>query len=1122
MNSKVFSYLLLFLCSVVFVATNIFAEGKDEKKSQVLNKTAGQPIRTLLNINNISTVFKNDGISDIDRAETNSGLVYPKGSGKAAVYTSGMLWGAKITGDPQVRVGGTAYRTGLQGGKVTNNNLPWDQLTAEDPDAGNVRMYRVRPDVIPSSGPRPTGYATPDVSSEVADNEGSESSIIAQYELDWTQWPAADGAPFDDVDGNGTYDPAVDIPGVPGADQTIWFVANDLNQGRTNNLYGADPLGIEMQATIWGYAQTGALGSMFFRKYKIINKSNEIFNDMYLSMWSDVDLGNSNDDFAGCDTTLSLGFCYNANAVDATYNPLPPPAVGFDFFQGPILDGVAGQDRDKNGVDDAEDFGIFDGKVVGPGKINLPMTSFYYFARGDASVTDPTQGDPQGSNQFYNFFQGRIGLSGDLFVDPNTGQTTTYALSGDVQTRQGWLDGQLIGGGDRRIGSASGPFQMAPGDTQEVVVAEIVAGALPGVDRISAIGLLKFYDQSAQVAYDNFFDLPVAPPAPIVTVAELDEEIILDWSTNRNRVNATETSDNKGYKFQGYNVYQLPSASSPVSEGIRIATYDVSDGIGKINDRVFDTKTGSVVVLPVQFGNDTGLKRYISITQDAINQRPLINGIRYYFAVTAYSFNTDIQAVPNNLENPISILTVIPHSPNPGERYTNVVGDTLDVVHDGVSDGAVAPIVVDPTRTTGQTYRVTFQEAEEGITWNLTNTTTNQVILSNRSNQTGDDDYVTVDGILAKVIGAPPQIKGTGEADGMVEIAYGGTLLTPDQYDAAGTPYNGNKVWHSGNSADGDRYYVSAGNDGNVSSLYRYVDFASPRDFEFRFTETGGYGVYAFEDDKICTVPFELWDIGVATPDDPSDDLRMIPLINNNGSSLDAWGYATGTDPAFGFMMSDWVYWMDPKDKTPGDVGYKQFENSCIQSGGAGAIYDYSFDTDPDAGDYNTDLHGGFVYPIGRFVICDLDEDGNMPPAGTTIRINYTKPNQVTDSFTFTAPVVNTSTANAKEDVEKINVFPNPYYGVNSEELNKYNRFVTFSHLPTKATIRIFNLAGVLVKTIEKDDAATQFQRWDLSNETGLPVASGLYIAYIEMPEIGETKILKVAIIQEQQILDRF
>ena len=60
-----------------------------------------------------------------------------------------------------------------------------------------------------------------------------------------------------------------------------------------------------------------------------------------------------------------------------------------------------------------------------------------------------------------------------------------------------------------------------------------------------------------------------------------------------------------------------------------------------------------------------------------------------------------------------------------------------------------------------------------------------------------------------------------------------------------------------------------------------------------------------------------------------------------------------------------------------------------------------------------------------------------------------------------------------------------------------------------------------MVRTIVKS-GGDQFQRWDLQNENGLPVASGLYIAYIDMPDLGTTKILKFAIIQEQQILDRF
>jgi hypothetical protein len=142
---------------------------------------------------------------------------------------------------------------------------------------------------------------------------------------------------------------------------------------------------------------------------------------------------------------------------------------------------------------------------------------------------------------------------------------------------------------------------------------------------------------------------------------------------------------------------------------------------------------------------------------------------------------------------------------------------------------------------------------------------------------------------------------------------------------------------------------------------------------------------------------------------------------------------------------------------------------------------------------------------------------------GDIMKINYDNPIQIgIDTWSFNLSAATFANVDkAKSEINKINVFPNPYYGVNSEELNKYNRFVTFSHLPAKATVRIFNLAGVLVKTIEKDDP-NQFLRWNLQNNSGLPVASGLYIAYIELPDLGETKILKVAIIQEQQILDRF
>src|SRR5512135_3573167 len=334
--------LFAFLVSGTAGAEKARKAGRSE--SAGLSRTAGSPAYTYMNINQISTVLRNTGIADIDPTQNNSGLVYPKGSAKTAIYESGLLWAARVPGDPQVRVGGSAFSSGLQPGKLLSPGV------AEDPNLPKNRIYRVRPD-----------YRSADLSSEVRDERSSASEVRAAYEQDWTEWPVADGAPYVDVNGNGTYEPGTDIAGVKGASQTVWFVANDNNSTNTANLYGTPPLGVECQVTIWAYAQEGPLGNMLFKSYLLINKGTVSFDSMYVCQWVDPDLGNAYDDLAGCDTSLSLGFVYNANIVDATYGSLPPPSAGFDFFQGPRVPSPGSN-------------AIFRGKRI-DGFRNLPMTA---------------------------------------------------------------------------------------------------------------------------------------------------------------------------------------------------------------------------------------------------------------------------------------------------------------------------------------------------------------------------------------------------------------------------------------------------------------------------------------------------------------------------------------------------------------------------------------------------------------------------------------------------------------------------------------------------------------------------------------------------------------------------
>ena len=101
-----------------------------------------------------------------------------------------------------------------------------------------------------------------------------------------------------------------------------------------------------------------------------------------------------------------------------------------------------------------------------------------------------------------------------------------------------------------------------------------------------------------------------------------------------------------------------------------------------------------------------------------------------------------------------------------------------------------------------------------------------------------------------------------------------------------------------------------------------------------------------------------------------------------------------------------------------------------------------------------------------------------------------------------------------KRDLNLINVFPNPYFAHNTAETGLFNHWVTFSHLPAVARIRIFAISGELVRDIAHSNTTT-FERWDLRNTNGLPAASGVYLVYIEIPGVGN-RILKLAVVQPE------
>ena len=75
-------------------------------------------------------------------------------------------------------------------------------------------------------------------------------------------------------------------------------------------------------------------------------------------------------------------------------------------------------------------------------------------------------------------------------------------------------------------------------------------------------------------------------------------------------------------------------------------------------------------------------------------------------------------------------------------------------------------------------------------------------------------------------------------------------------------------------------------------------------------------------------------------------------------------------------------------------------------------------------------------------------------------------------------------------------------------------RRIDFINLPATCTIRIYTVAGALVKTLHKDSSPLDGSlSWNLVSEDGMDVAFGLYIFHVEAPGIGD-KIGKFALIK--------
>ncbi|MFT7155579.1 MAG: hypothetical protein ACI8Q1_000581 [Parvicella sp.] len=101
-----------------------------------------------------------------------------------------------------------------------------------------------------------------------------------------------------------------------------------------------------------------------------------------------------------------------------------------------------------------------------------------------------------------------------------------------------------------------------------------------------------------------------------------------------------------------------------------------------------------------------------------------------------------------------------------------------------------------------------------------------------------------------------------------------------------------------------------------------------------------------------------------------------------------------------------------------------------------------------------------------------------------------------------------------------INVVPNPYYAYSNYEFNRLDNIVKIVNLPDVCKLNIYNVSGTLVRTFAKDSPITNVE-WDLTNNVGIPIASGIYLIHVEVPGVGE-RVLKWYGVVRPPDLDNF
>jgi len=568
----------------------------------------------------------------------------------------------------------------------------------------------------------------------------------------------------------------------------------------------------------------------------------------------------------------------------------------------------------------------------------------------------------------------------------------------------------------------------------------------------------------------------------------------------------------------------------------------------------------------------------LRIRQDPFTNEPLVKGKPYYFAVTGYYLNYDALRYRNAPENPdsfgvkgdyfISKQALVGVSENIpkitivtlGENLYNPPLDLVNANHlSGYSNSELKYDVYNKDLLTGDKYKLTFiiDDASTNYRslWKLENSTKGTILIDSVNQYLLGKEEIAIpslqtEGFIVRLSSEPPVLGNLQlqlEKD-WVDEDFTIYYYTSNDIPAANKPTVNNTPpdlpsFSQGNFINANQIRRVVLKFGEQGKAYRYLNgyignFAATRRLDYYFAEavttndtSGGRGTPGKFGQGFVDVPFTAWvedfvygetrqlAIGfietapntipqevVGNPDgvwDPGTQLsRTREYIVIFNSTYDPSGnqvkYKGGT------YIGAAVPWANLRGYTvPQDANLSEEDKLIAKSSFFDALYVIGIQRANNNDSYST----------GDQII--------MPVS------NY--PYTPADVFEFTTKKEGQLTAEEEKELfDKVTVFPNPLFGFNvaTSYTNSASDdpFVTFSNLPEDVTIKIYSLSGIHIRTLTQNDKSSPtspFLRWNLQNESGLRVASGMYLVVVSSPKYGD-KVLKFGIVMPQKQLLKY